>query len=179
MALSGAPDGENGAIWQVVSNAATGSRTDATNPPEVIYFNPASVATTGGYVYQTEFNIRNSVPENETVSGDNNEVQDMGLSGVDVQLTGWFDNSDGNTNVTKLMDWMKEPKTDTAGYVKGRFGLELEDFGEFNVTPTKTGNLVGYVIADVRFIRDGEDKDRVQFIINLRLSGDLANGLGT
>lgn len=176
MALSSAPNGENAAIWQVQSNASSGARTGASPSAEVIYFNPTSVQTTGGYVFQTEFNIRNSIPENETVAGDNNEVQDMGLAGADVQLTGWFDNSDGNANVTKLMDWLKESKTDSVKFKKGVTGLEMEDFGQFNCTPNTT---YGYVIGDVRFIRDGEDRDRVQFIMTLRFSGNLVSGLGT
>ena len=176
MALSSAPNGENAAIWQVQSNASSGARTGASPSAEVIYFNPTSVQTTGGYVFQTEFNIRNSIPENETVAGDNNEVQDMGLAGADVQLTGWFDNSDGNANVTKLMDWLKESKTDSVKFKKGVTGLEMEDFSQFNCTPNTT---YGYVIGDVRFIRDGEDRDRVQFIMTLRFSGNLVSGLGT
>lgn len=175
MALSSAPNGENSAIWQVQTSANSGARLAATPVAEVIYFNPSSVQTTGGYVFQTEFNIRNSIPENETVAGDNNEIQDMGLSGADVQLTGWFDNADANTNATLLMTWMKEAKTATL-FTTGRFGLELEDFGEFDCVPTAT---YGYMIGDIKLVRDGEDTDKIGFVITLRFSGDLINGLGT
>ena len=74
------------------------------------------------------------------------------------------------------MNWLKEAKTDSVKFKKGIIGLEMEDFSPFNCTPNTT---YGYIIGDVRFIRDGEDRDRVQFIMTLRFSGNLVSGLGT
>ena len=72
---------------------------------------------------------------------------------------------------------MNDGKT-TTGFEEGRFGLRLDDFPQLNVTPDNTPNTFGYVLADVRFIRDGEHKDKVQFVATLRLSGDITTALG-
>jgi len=170
--------GENSAIWQVQSGAANGTETTATATHTVL-FNPDPVLTSGQNIFQTEFTIRNSVPENESVASNNNEVQDMGLDGVDVQITGHlFRAKDrGATGVTedveKLIKWMRDAKT-TTGFIEGRFGLRLDDFPHFNVDPAST---YGYVLADIRFTRDGDDSDKVGFIATLRLSGDLDTAL--
>jgi len=140
---------------------------------------PSPVLTSGQTVFQTEFTIRNSVPENESVSSNNNEVQDMGLDGVDIQVTGelFRAKDQGATGVTedveKLIKWMRDAKT-TTGFTEGRFGLRLDDFPHFDVVPTST---YGYVLADLRFTRDGENVDKVGFIAILRLSGDLDTAL--
>jgi len=160
---------ENSAIWQVQDGADTGAENGATPAADVILFNPQPVIATGGYVFETEFTVRNSTPENESVASNNNEVQDMGLDGVDVQVTGILYRAGTSGSMTKLIQWLKDPKTAT-GYTEGRFGLRLDDFPHFDVVPTPT---YGYVLADVRFIRDGEHKDKVQVVLTLRLSGDI------
>jgi len=170
--------GENSAIWQVQSGAGNGTESTATATNTVL-FNPSPVLTSGQNIFQTEFTIRNSTPENESVASNNNEVQDMGLDGVDVQITGHlFKAKDrGATGVTedieKLIKWMRDAKT-TTGFTEGRFGLRLDDFPHFNVDPTST---FGYVLADLRFIREGDESDKAGFIATLRLSGDLDTAL--
>lgn len=173
---------ENSALWQVQSEASSGSETTAGSTNRIL-FNPSPILTTGGYIFNTEFNIRNSVPENEAVVVNNNEVQDMGLDGIDIQITGTFLPADTNADIAKFIKWMKDDKNGSLviGYEEGRFGLRLDDFPHFNVVPNGNGvagnNTFGYVLSNVRFVKTGNELNRVGFVATLRLSGDLDNAI--
>jgi len=69
---------ETVAIWEVQSGAANGTESTATSTHTQL-FNPDSRNPSDG-AYVGEFNVdfRRSVPENEAVNADNNEIQDMG-----------------------------------------------------------------------------------------------------
>lgn len=163
----------NSAIWQVQSGAANGTEATATST-NTILFNESPVVSTGGVIFTTDFNVRNSVAENTKVDGNGNAIQDMGLDGIDIQITGLIKDSDsGNGSVTKLMSWIKAGKT-TTGYTEGRFGLRLDDFPFFNMVPTST---YGLVINNVRFVRDPEKINKVGVVINLRVGGDITSWL--
>lgn len=172
------------AIWWVKSGASDpGTESNALNDPtnvskwsggEVILFNETSVNTAGGHVFNSEFSVRNSVAENTKVDGNNNEVQDMGLDGVEVTITGLFKDTDAtNNDVKKLMAWINEDKT-TTGFTQGRFGLRLDDFPYFNLVPTST---YGYVLNSIRFIRDPNKENRAGFVMTLRVGGDVRGWL--
>ena len=171
--------GETAHLWQVQSGAANGSRATATTS-NTISFNAKPVTTSGGYIFKNEFSIRNAIPENESVADNNNEVQDMGLDGIDIQITGMFDNADSDADIAKLIRFMKEGKT-TTGYTKGRFGLEITEFPGFDAVPNGDANSLGtsygYQIANVRFIQEGETFSVVGFILTLRLAGDIDNAI--
>lgn len=158
------------AIWQVQTSAANGTEATATSG-NTILFNETPVVSSGGVIFTTEFNVRNSIAENPKVSGDGNEVQDMGLDGIDVQVTGMFKDSDAsNTSITELMSWIKAAKT-TTGYTQGRFGLRLDDFPYFNMVPTST---YGYVLGNVQFVRDPNKVNKVGIVLTLRVGGDVS-----
>jgi hypothetical protein len=172
------PAASNSALWWVESGAANGTEDTAIADTgnfadgEVIAFNETSITATGGHVFNSEFRIRNSVAENPKVDGNGNDVQDMGLDGVDVQITGLIGDADGPTNnlsMLKFMNWINEAKT-TTGYTEGRFGLRIDDFPYFNMVPTST---YGYVLNDITFVRDPTRKNKAGFIMNLRVGGDL------
>ena len=140
----------------------------------MILFNETSVNTAGGHVFNSEFSVRNSVAENTKVDGNNNEVQDMGLDGVEVTITGLFKDTDAtNNDVKKLMAWINEDKT-TTGFTQDRFGLRLDDFPYFNLVPTST---YGYVLNSIRFIRDPNKENRAGFVMTLRVGGDVRGWL--
>lgn len=165
--------GENTAIWRATT--AQGATEAAALAENKILFNSSPVITTGSYVWNTEVNYRNATPENPRVGGQINEVQDMGLQGIDVQITGQIRQSSSTTlDLTHLTTWLKEDKTIQVGFPKGRFGLRMDDMPQFNVEPTTT---FGYVLAQARIIRDGEYKEKAGVVITLRFSGDPA-GLG-
>ena len=166
----------NAALWWVKSGAANGTESaavsDITNHSdgEIILFNETPVVTKGGNIFQSEFSIRNSIAENPKVDGNGNDVQDMGLDGIDVQITGLIKDSDSsNTSMAKFMQFINEAKT-TTGYTEGRFGLRIDDFPYFNMVPTST---YGYVLNNIVFIRDPDKDNRTGFVLNLRVGGNL------
>lgn len=166
---------ENAAIWQVQSGAVNGTQTTATSTNTVL-FNESPITVDGSFIFQTDIDFRRAVPENEGVNVDNNELQDMGIEGLDIQITGRIRNADNDVStnsINKLIKWLKNGNT-TTGYTKGRYGLKLDDLPQFNVDPTST---YGYHIRSVRFVRDGENKDQVGIILSLALGGDLASAI--
>lgn len=166
--------GENTAIWRATTTEG-GSEGSALAENKIV-FNSSPVITTGSFVFNTEVNYRNATPENPRVAGQINEVQDMGLQGIDVQVTGQIRQTSSTIeDLQNLVTWLQENKTVQATFPKGRFGLRMDDMPQFNVTPTLT---YGYVLAQTRIIRDGEYKEKAGVIITLRFSGD-PTGLGT
>lgn len=166
--------GENTAIWRATT--AQGATEAAALAVNKILFNSTPVIATGSYVFNTEVNYRNATPENPRVAGQINEVQDMGLQGIDVQITGQIRQTSSITQDLKnLVTWLQEDKTIQDGFPKGRFGLRMDDMPQFNVQPDLT---FGYVLAQTRVIRDGEYKEKSGVVITLRFSGD-PQGLGT
>ena len=166
--------GENTAIWR--ATIAQGSTEVAALPENIILFNSQPVIATGSYVFNTEVNYRNATPENPRVAGQINEVQDMGLQGIDVQITGQLrQTSSTSGDLANLVTWLQEDKTEQTTFPKGIFGLRMDDMPQFNVQPTST---YGYVLAQTRVIREGEYKEKAGAVITLRFSGD-PQGLGT
>ncbi len=166
--------GENTAIWRATT--AQGPTEAAALAVNKIEFNSDPIVATGGFVFNTEVNYRNATPENPRVAGQINEVQDMGLQGIDVQLTGQLrETSSSSGDLSNLVTWLQEDKTDQTSFPKGIFGLRMDDMPQFNVEPDTT---FGYVLAQTRIIRDGEYKEKAGVVITLRFSGDPL-GLGT
>ena len=166
--------GENTAIWRATT--AQGPLESAALATNIILFNSQPVIATGSYIFNTEVNYRNATPENPRVAGQINEVQDMGLQGIDVQVTGQIRQTSTTTNdLSNLVTWLQEDKTVQATFPKGRFGLRMDDLPQFNVQPSL---LFGYVLAQTRIIREGEYKEKAGVVITLRFSGD-PQGLGT
>ena len=165
---------ENTAIWRTTT--AQGPTEAAALSTNIILFNSSPVIATGSFVFNTEVNYRNATPENPRVAGQINEVQDMGLQGIDVQVTGQIRQTSSTTNdLSNLVTWLQEDKTVQATFPKGRFGLRMDDLPQFNVQPAI---LFGYVLAQTRIIREGEYKEKAGVVITLRFSGD-PQGLGT
>lgn len=163
----------NAALWQVQSSAANGTEATATSA-NTILFNETPIVSSAQQVLNSEFTIRNSVPENPRVFGDGNELQDMGLDGVDIVITGQIKNSDsGNVPIDKIMTWTRQAKTAT-GYTRGRFGLRLDDFPHFNIVPTFQ---FGGAIQNIRFIRDPENLNNVSFVMTIRIGGNITSWL--
>ncbi len=166
--------GENTAIWRATT--AEGPIEGSALAENIILFNSSPVIATGSYVWNTEVNYRNATPENPRVGGQINEVQDMGLQGIDVQITGQIRQSSSTSlDLSHLTTWLQEDKTVQATFPKGRFGLRMDDLPQFNVQPSL---LFGYVLAQTRIIREGEYKEKAGVVITLRFSGD-PQGLGT
>lgn len=156
-------------IWQVQDGATDGTQSTAEDS-NTIKFNLTNVGQ-GNNIFDTTFTLRNSIPENTNIEGDNNKIEDMGQDGVDIKISGQF--QDTQTAISKLVKWWKEDKfADVAP--EGRFGLELDFPTDFNVDPTST---FGYQIANPTMELLYDKKQIAGFIITLRLGGDVKNAI--
>lgn len=172
--------GYNAAIWQAQAGAAGDEDTVYSNDNnDVALFNDSAKvvgANSVSYISDIQVAFVRAVPENEAVDADNNEIQDMGISGLDIQIDGVSGNADNDADtnlVNKLSKWLKDGNTIT-GFTKGRYGLRLDNALQWNVTPAPT---YGYHLRDARFQYIGEDKDRVRFTIRMALGGDIASAI--
>jgi len=165
------------ALWQVQSGAANGTEATAGNTHTIDFIDADSTQpSAGAYISDIEVSFRRAVPENEAVDADNNELQDMGIDGLDVILTGVIGdvNNDVTANpVNKISKWIQDGNT-TTGFTKGRFGLRLDNSPQWNVVPTST---LGYHIKDCNFKYIGERKDLVEYVLRLSLGGDIATAI--
>jgi len=156
-------------IWQVQDGAANGAQATA-GDENTIKFNLVNVGV-GNNVFATTITMRNSIPENTALEGETNSIEDMGADGVDIEISGQFQNA--QVDITRLVKWWKEDKfADVAP--EGRFGLELDLPTDFNVEPTFT---FGYQIANPTLSLIYEKKQIVGFTITLRLGGDVKNAI--
>lgn len=156
-------------LWQVQDSAVDGSQSTAGNN-NTIKFNLSNVGS-GNNMFGVNVVMRNSIPENTNVEGDSNDIEDMGLDGIDIKITGQF--QDSISDISKLVSWWKNDKF-TTGYESGRFGLELDFPTDFNVEPT---NTFGYQIANPTLEILYEKTQISGFVITLRLGGDIKNAI--
>ena len=168
--------GENAYIWQVQSGAANGQRATAGTTHSQAFNNTGKVPSGGAYIEDISIEFRRSIPENASVDANNNEIQDMGIEGLDIIIRGVSGNTDYDnaTNLAnKFSKWLQEGNT-TTGYTKGRYGLQLDNAPQWDVTPTST---YGYHIRSVSFKYIGERKDLVEYTIAIALGGDLNSAI--
>ena len=155
----------NSAIWR--------DGTEAAATTDKIEFNEGSV-TPGGNIMNSSFVITTGIARNER-PGAMDKLQDTGVSGVTVTVTGTAEDPEGTGKTLghKLKEWLLEAKTVTSTFPKGRFGLRLDDFPCFDMTPN---TVKGYMLESVDIRRDGETKGKISFVIVLRFNGDETNG---
>jgi len=169
--------GENAALWEVQASAADGTEATATATNTQLFNDTGKVIGAGTpYIDEINVDFRRAVPENESVDADNNEIQDMGISGLDVKITGLSGNTDNDAvanMVNKFSKWLQDGNTTTL-FTKGRFGLRLDNAPQWNVVPTST---YGYHIRTAQFQYIGEKKDVVKFTISLGLGGDILTAI--
>jgi|SaaInlV_165m_DNA_3_1040750.scaffolds.fasta_scaffold10250_1 hypothetical protein len=167
---------ENIAIWQVQTSAANGTEATATTTNTQLLNPDSRNPSDGGYTDDIQVDFRRAVPENPAVDADNNELQDMGVDGLDITIHGVSGDTDNDTTtnlVNKLSKWLQEGNT-TTGFTKGRYGLRMDNGPQWNVVPTST---YGYHLRSANFRYIGEKKDLVEFTITLALGGDINNAI--
>lgn len=172
--------GENAALWRVPASAVDGTEATASGASvnNVLLFNDTSkvIGDGGAYITDVLVSFRKAIPENESVNQNNNEIQDMGVSGLDLVITalgGNTDNDDPSNPVNKLSLWLQGSNS-TTGYIKGRFGLRLDNSPQWNVVPTAD---YGFHLRDVQFTYMGEKKDVCSLVIKLSLGGAIINAI--
>jgi len=166
----------NAALWQVQSSAGSGSEATAGNTHTIDFNSSTKTPSDGPFISDINIDFRRSVPENEAVNADNNELQDMGIDGLDIILEGVIGNADNDATanaVNKLSKWLQDGNTVT-GYTKGRYGLRMDNAPQWNVVPTSN---YGYHIRDIKLQYMGEKRDLVKFTLRLALGGDILNAI--
>ena len=166
------------ALWQVQSGAGDGTEATAgdTNTIDFADNDTSKNPSAGAFISDIDVTFRRAVPENEAVDADNNELQDMGIDGLDATITGLIGNANNDVSgnpVNKLSKWLQDGNT-TTGFTKGRYGLRLDNAPQWNVVPTST---LGYHIKDCNFKYIGERKDIAEFTIRLSLGGDITTAI--
>jgi len=154
----------NSAIWRAVTTGAEGSA----GTDELIEFNEGVVPDTTSHITTTEIEYDAEPSENEKPTGKVNELQDVGISTITVTVTGSIQAPNVSLAQTTFKKWMIEDKTNST-FVKGQFGLRLNDNPINNLTPVA---LRGYLLANVKLIRPQEFTGKLDFIARLRFNGD-------
>jgi len=157
----------NSAIWR----CTTGAGSEANNTGDRIEFNESPIPANGKQITQSEFNMEVAVVENERPKRDVNSHQDLGFDGLTINITGSIRNPAGNTVGLLVKKWLIEPKKVNA-FPKGRFGLRIDDFPHYDLTPVSTR---GYIIKSWSWIREGEWKGRAAFVATLVLGGEVGS----
>ena len=168
--------GENAAIWEVQSGAANGTEATAGASNTQLFNDTAKVISGGAYIFDFNVDFRRAIPENEAINADNNEIQDMGIGGLDITIKGKSGDADNDVTanlVNKFSKWLQDGNT-TTSFTKGRFGLRLDNAPQWNVVPTST---LGFHIRDIQFNYIGENKDTVEYTIRLALGGDITTAI--
>lgn len=146
-----------------------------------IEFDIGTVPDNTAHIRESEFNLSSAIGINTKPKGNFNEVQDTGVDGLEITIAGHIQTPANTLAPYRAKTWLLEDKTNTT-FTKGRFGLRLNDFPAFNLTPTAASATYtrGYILHDFRFIRDGEFSGRVAFIAILRFNGHegVPNGQG-
>jgi len=166
------------ALWQVQASAGNGTEATAgdTNTIDFADNDSSKNPSAGAFVIDISVDFRRAVPENEAVDADNNELQDMGIDGLDITLVGLI--GDANNDITgnpinKISKWIQDGNTATL-FTKGRYGLRLDNAPQWDVVPTST---LGYHIKDCNFKYIGERKDIAEFTLRLSLGGDITTAI--
>ena len=156
-------------IWQVQDSAADGSQSAATDANTIKF--SLSNTDADSNMFGVDITMRNSTPENTNIAGEANQIEDMGIDGIDIKINGQFRNKE--TDITKLIKWYIEDKFATL-FEEGRFGLELDFPNNFNIEPTST---FGYQIVNPTLEILYEKKAIAGFTITLRLGGAIITAL--
>lgn len=156
-------------IWQVQDSAANGSQSTAGDSNTIKF--SLSNTTDDTNMFGVNVTLRNSTPENTNVEGDANQIEDMGIDGIDIKITGQFRNKEAG--ITKLVKWWIEDKFAIL-FEEGRFGLELDFPKNFNIEPTST---FGYEIVNPSLEILYEKTKIAGFTLTLRLGGAVATAL--
>jgi hypothetical protein len=168
-------------IWRGDNNEPSGHKLTETNAgSDKIEFDiNNAVPDTTGHIHNNQFSMNTGIAENEKAFADTNELQFTKFEGITLKITGSIQNPPGSLVAKKMKVWTLEDQ-DNDIFTKGRFGLRMDDFPIFNVSPTSldSGHPRGYAIQSIDFVRS-DLAGKIDFVMVLRLSGDLKNGTGT
>lgn len=144
-----------------------GENEGAVGGTEKIEFNGGVVPDAKGFLEGTDFEMGTAIGEMGTPGANLTSLQDGGLYDTIITIKGLFeDRNTAPSSAINLFNWMNQNK-DNDDFPEGRFGLRLNDFGIFDLTPSGT---LGYYLQYVKWIVEGEYFQPVGFIAILKKS---------
>lgn len=161
----------NSCIWR--GTVEDGShRAPESSVLDKIEFNGGTLPDARGHIRSTFADLETAIAENDKPFAPFNELQDTKLSRITLNIIGIIDNPTVNNIAKTFKIWEIEDKVNSV-FTKGRFGLRLDDFPAFNLTPTSIngGTPRGYIIGNVHLEKDIE-LNRLSFTCQLRFNGD-------
>lgn len=163
----------NSAIWRATAESSQkGPEPNGGGADKIEFDLDAAVPDNTGHIGNTQFEIVTGIAENEAPFKDVNELQFTGVATVTITIVGHVQLPDSTKVPWVLKQWELEPQNN-GSFTRGRFGLRLNDFPVFNLTPyaADSGTPRGYAIESVKCSR-ADMRGRIDFSIVLRFSGD-------
>lgn len=162
-------------IWRsTVAIGGLGARTGADSSIEFTENN----VTQGKHIHEETIDLIVGYAENEKPKLKLNEIQDEGLDSVTFTITGTIENPVVNDAKQIVKEWLIEDKTNGV-FTKGRHGIELTDFTEYDVVPASTGGSPeqprGLILINWKWIKSGEFQGKADFIATVKLNGDIGS----
>jgi len=122
---------------------------DITNPAfadKVVFNADQDVKVENAFIHGMDIKVGRDISQNPIVNNDLAEHQDSGLGDLLYVLEGTISQRDGgsangiNAKVAILSIWADEPSENT-NFPQGRFGIKIEDFAVYSLTPTSNTGL--------------------------------------
>ena len=157
----------NAAIWRALSSGS-----EASAGSDIILFNEQPIPSNGKQITQTEFEMKVALALNEKPKQKGDEFQHMGFSTLRIFVTGSLKDPANNAAAALTKKWLIDDQTNST-FPIARFGLRLDDFPAFNLTPTTGVTGRGYLLEDWRWVREGEWKGRASFVATLVFNGNV------
>jgi len=147
-------------LYRVTSPGDTYGTVGAT---EKISFNASTdVSTMNGFITSYRVATTTGIGNNQAAEQDLGDHQDLGTVEEMYILNGFISKRDTASGSTNLIDiikkWDDEIKTNT-NFVHGRFGIQFDDFTQYNIDPVGTGS------TQVGLIWKGIDWNPLEFDI--------------
>jgi|GEM_PF-2816327 len=161
----------NSCIWRATNDNAQHNCPES-SVTDKIEFNAGTLPDNRGHVRSTFADLDTSIAENDKPFQPLNELQSTKLSRISFTVIGVIDNPSVNNIAKTFKIWEIEDNVNSV-FTKGRFGLRIDDFPSFNLTPTSLagGTPRGYLLGNVHLEKD-VDLNRLTFTCQLRFNGD-------
>jgi len=137
---------------------------------DIVEFNDnAALPDATGGVMQTQITLTSAIAINEKPKGKLDELQDTGFATLSFQITGTVENPTNSAIPALIKQWMIDDKT-TDTYPFGRFGIELDDFPDYDIHPNSNR---GAILADWSWVREGQTRGKAAFVATVRFNANL------
>lgn len=137
---------------------------------DIIQFNNTpTLPDATGNIQQTNITLTSAFSRNPKPKQKLDEIQDTGFASMDIVISGFIEDptNSGIPNLVKI--WLLDDKT-TSSFDFGRFGIQLDDFPDYNVRPNDNR---GCMLTDWIWIRAGQTRGKAEFTATLRFNANV------